>query len=148
MQLVSGNGTSNGILEILYQREWYTMCSPYYYYYYSNTYYNHGDVVCKELGYDGGVVVSDSRRQQTSERMYRYQLWYYYYLDCEGTEDSIYDCDNRYGEFYYTYCSNIAEYSCQSKFTKSSQNTCLCNYVLCNKNRHVFVPRAVSHMLA
>ena len=115
MRLTNGNGTSNGMLEILYQKEWYTMCSPSYYYYYYNS-YNHGDVVCKELGYDGGVVVSNSRRQLTSERIYRYQLWYYYYLECEGTEDSIYDCVSRYGEFFNSYCSYTAEYSCQSMF--------------------------------
>ena len=113
MRLTSGNGTSNGILEILSQREWYTMCSRSYYYFY-NSYDNYGDVVCKELGYNGGVVVSRSRQQLTSERMYRYQLWRYYYLQCDGTENSIYDCNNRYGEFYYGYCSYIAEYSCQS----------------------------------
>lgn len=112
VRLTNGNGTSNGILEILFQREWYTTCSPSYYYY--NNRYNHGDIVCKELGYNGGVVVSNSIRQLTSERMYRYQLWYYYYLECDGTEDSIYDCDNRYGEFYYSYCYYVAEYSCQS----------------------------------
>ena len=116
MQLTNGSETSNGILEILYQREWYTMCSRYYYYsyYYYNSYNNYGDVVCKELGYDGGVVVSHSRQQLTSEHTYRYQLWRDYSLQCKGTEDSIYDCNNRYGEFYYSYCSYIAEYSCQS----------------------------------
>ena len=111
MQLTNGTGASDGILEVLYQREWYTICS--YYYYYSNN--NDGSVVCKELGYDGGVVVSDNRQQTTSEYMYTYHLWPYLY--CEGSEDSIYDCINYYEEFSYSYCSYIAEYSCQSMFT-------------------------------
>ena len=118
VRFTNGNGISNGMLEILFQREWYTMCSPSYYSYYKR--YNHGDVVCKELGYDRGVVVSNSRQQLTSERMYRYQLWYHNYLECEGTEDSIYDCVNHYGEFYNRYCSYTAEYSCQSMFTMNT----------------------------
>ena len=122
VQLTNGNATSDGLLEILYQGEWYTTCRPndyyyfhYYYYYYYPSYNSHGDVVCKELGYDGGVVVSERRQQLTYD--YRYQLWYYD-LYCEGTEHSIYDCVSQYGydEFYNSYCSSIAEYSCQSKY--------------------------------
>lgn len=111
MQLTSGNGSFNGILEILYQGEWYTTCQPRYYYSYY-TYSNHGDVVCKELGFDGGAVAVSSRRM-SRYLTYRYQLWYYD-LYCDGTEDSIYDCTSRYSDFYYSYCYYIAEYSCQS----------------------------------
>ena len=114
MRLINGTETSNGILEVLYQREWYTICSRSSRAYYSYHDHNDGHVVCKELGYDRGVIVSNSTRQLTSERLYRYQLWHYYYLNCEGNEDSIYDCANHYDEF--TYCSYIAEYSCQSMF--------------------------------
>ena len=71
-------------------------------------------MICKELGFDGGVVVSERRRQLTYD--YRYQLWYGLY--CEGTEHSIYDCTSRYGydEFSYSSCRYITEYSCQSKY--------------------------------
>ena len=118
MQLTNGNGKFDGVLEILYQGEWYTTCRPsdynyyYNYYYYYYPYNNHGDVVCKELGYDGGVVAFYSRRPITYQ--YIYPLWDYS-LYCEGTEDSIYDCFNRYGEFYYSSCY-AAEYSCQSMY--------------------------------
>ena len=69
MQLTNGNTTSDGQLEILYQGEWYTTCPPdrynynynYYYYRYYPSYNNDGDVVCKELGYYGGAVLSGSR---------------------------------------------------------------------------------------
>ena len=116
VRLINGTETSNGILEVLYQREWYTICSlssrSYYYYYY----HNDGHTVCKELGYDGGVVVSNSTQQLTSERIYRYQLWRYYDLICAGNEDSIYDCVDHYREFSSSYCYYIAQYSCQSMF--------------------------------
>ena len=119
VQLTNGNQSSDGFLEILYQGEWYTTCRPndynyyhYYYYYYPyySTYNNHADVVCKELGYNKGAVAIGRRRRLTSEQ--QYQLWQYD-LYCEGTEDSIYDCVNRYEDFYYS-CSYIPEYSCQS----------------------------------
>ena len=118
MQLTNGNQSSDGLLEILYQGEWYTTCRPddynyYYYYYYSSTYNNHADIVCKELGYDKGAVAFNRRQRLTSE--HRYQLWYYR-LFCEGTEDSIYDCVSHYDDPYYR-CYDIAEYSCQSMDT-------------------------------
>ena len=132
MQLTNGNATSDGQLEILYQGEWYATCSPdrynyhyYYYYYYYRypSYNNDGDVICKELGYYGGVVISGRRRQLTNEN--RHQLWYYD-LYCDGTENSVYDCTGQYGydDFYPGYCSYLAEYSCQSKHTSS----CVCMY--------------------
>ena len=113
MKLTNGNTTSDGQLEILYQGEWYTTCRPRDYYSSSlYSYGSHGDVVCKELGYYGGVVVSDQRWQPTYAT--RYQL--YSDLYCDGTEDSIYDCVSRYGYEKFRYgCSYIAEYSCQSK---------------------------------
>ena len=114
MQLTNGNTTYDGQLEVLYQGEWYTTCRPRNYYSSSlYSYGSHGDVVCKELGYYGGVVVSGERRRHTFAN--RYQLWYIY-LYCDGTEDSIYDCVSRYryDELRYR-CSYIAEYSCQSK---------------------------------
>ena len=111
MQLTNGNTTSDGQLEILYQGEWYTTCPP------RDSYGSHENVVCKELGYYGGVVVSERRRQLTYRN--RYHLWSSY-LYCDGTEDSIYDCESRYGYDYFPYrCSYIAEYSCQSKHTIS-----------------------------
>ena len=116
MRLTSGTETSNGIVEILYQREWYTICLPYSQIYHNHNYHNNGHVVCKELGYDGGLVFSNSTQRQTSERMYRYQLWHFFNLNCEGNEDSIYDCANHYREFSYSSCPYIAEYSCQSMF--------------------------------
>ena len=118
MQLTNGNQSSDGILEILYQGEWYTTCQPddynyyhyYIYYYYYSAYNNHADVVCKELGYDKGAVAFGNWRRLASEQ--QYQLWYHD-LYCEGTEDSIYDCVKHYGDLYYS-CSYVAEYSCQS----------------------------------
>ena len=123
MQLTNGNQSSDGLLEILYQGEWYTTCRRddynyysyyyYYHYYYTPDYNNHADIVCKELGYDKGAVAFNSRQRVTSE--YRYQLWYYD-LYCEGTEDSLYDCVSHYDDLYYS-CNYIAEYSCQSMNT-------------------------------
>ena len=116
VQLTNGNATSDGQLEILYQGEWYTTCPPRDYYSSSlYSYGSHGDVVCKELGYYSGVVVSDERRQLT----FSYQLWYSD-LYCDGTEDSIYDCVGRYGyDELRFYCPYIAGYSCQSKHATS-----------------------------
>ena len=111
VQLTNGHGTSDGLLEILFQGEWYTTCRPNQY----SSQNNHGDVVCKELGFDEGFVVSDGRRKPISE--YRYQLWYYH-LYCEGTENSIYDCVIQRNVLYFSYyrCSYLAEYSCQSMY--------------------------------
>ena len=118
MQLTTGNVTSDGLLQILYQGEWYTTCRPnnyyynsYYYYYYPYPYNNHANIVCRELGYDGGVVAFGRRRRLTE---YMHQLWYYD-LYCEGTEDSIYDCIHLNDILSRYYCSYLAEYSCQSK---------------------------------
>ena len=113
VQLTNGNETSDGLLEILYQGEWYTTCDQGDYFY--RSYNNHGEVVCKELGYD--EVVAFGRRRKLSTE-HRYQLWSYD-LYCEGTEDSIYDCVSRYNndKLSYSYCSYIAEYSCQSMYT-------------------------------
>ena len=113
MKFTNGNKSSDGVLEIIYQGEWYTTCQPndYSSYYYNRYVYNrHANVVCKELGYERGVIASDSRRRVTSEQ---HQLWYYD-LYCEGTEDSIYDCSTRYNDFSYRYCYYVPEYSCQS----------------------------------
>ena len=124
VQLTSGNATSDGVLQILYQGEWYTTCGPdyyiyyYYYYHYQDRYNNHADVVCRELGYDEGVVAVGERLG--SERLlaseYRHQLWDSW-LYCEGTEDSIYNCVNHQDIFRQYYCSSyLVEYSCQSMF--------------------------------
>ena len=118
VQLTNGSTSSDGQLNILYQGEWYTTC-PLRDYYSSSlySYGSHGNVVCKELGYYGGVVVSNRRRQLTYRN--RYHLWSSY-LYCDGIEDSIYDCESRYGYDNFLYrCSSIAEYSCQSKQTTS-----------------------------
>ena len=110
VQLTNGSGTSDGILKILYQGEWYTTCGPNDY-----SYNNHEEVVCKELGYDGAVTFGRRRKSYTE---HRYQLWSYY-LYCEGNENSIYDCVSHYNynELSYSNCYYIAEYSCQSMFT-------------------------------
>ena len=122
IQLINGSDSSNGLLKILYQGEWFTTCQPnrynyfeyFYYYSYYSAYNNHADVVCKELGYDKGAVVFDRRRVLPSERQYR--LWHND-LYCEGTENSLYDCKSRYYEVLSYRCSYIPTYSCQSMNT-------------------------------
>jgi len=86
-------------------------------------------VVCKELGYDGGVVFNGRRQKLRNE--YGYQLWDNY-LFCDGTENSIYDCAERQftSNYAYRYCSYIPEYSCQSMY--------VCMYV-CILHLHNFV---------
>ena len=102
VQLTYGFQPTDGFLEVLYQGEWYTICEL------NN--YNHADIVCKELGYDMGVVTFGRKKKLTSEQ--QYQLWSRS-LYCKGTEDSIYDCVGRYDEFRFS-CPYLAKCSCQS----------------------------------
>ena len=111
LRLTNGHVTSDGLLEILYQGEWYTTCRPNRY----SSSNNHGSVVCKELGFEKGFVVSDGRRQSFNE--YAYQLWHYT-LYCKGNENSIYDCGDQRDVLHFSRyrCSYLAEYSCQSTY--------------------------------
>ena len=102
MQLSYGIHSSDGLLEILYQGDWYTTCQ---YFYYSNT--NHAEVVCKELGYDRGFVTFQRSNRFISESQYTFRL------NCKGTEDSIHDCIAHNGVYFERYCYSLAEYSCQ-----------------------------------
>ena len=106
IRLTDGNTAADGFLEVFSQGEWYTICLPY---------DNHprnsfAAVVCRELGYEGAVTSSRRYRDYRHEHL----LWYYLY--CYGNEDSVYNCDKYFDQFYErSFCLNIPAFACQSK---------------------------------
>lgn len=105
LHLINGLTASDGVLQLYYQGEWYGVCQ---YDYYSAIDYRNGEVVCRELGYDGGIVTSDTRPRVSGEF-----LWYR--PSCTSTEDTLYDC-NYYSGFFASSSSCLnSVYVCQSK---------------------------------
>ena len=109
VQLTHGSHSSYGLLEILYQGEWYTICGSYYY-------SNSAKVVCKELGFDRGFV--GMHRVYISSSESRDKLWIRYSYNCKATEGSIYDCviSHVYDRIVRRYCYGLANYSCQGMY--------------------------------
>ena len=99
VQLTYGSHSSDGLLEILYQGDWYATCQ---YPHYSNA-----EVVCKELGYDRGFVSFQRSNRFISESQYKFRPY------CKGTEGSIYDCISHQGVYFVSNCYSSTEYSCQ-----------------------------------
>ena len=118
------NGTTpfDGILLMHYQEDWYTTCA----HSYNHRHFN-GDVICRELGYEG--LLSSYHYNRPRER--GFDLWYS--LECNGDEDSVFDCNNCCGTVSTSYCyTTSVTYVCQSKHFISLHMLCIRTKSSCN----------------
>ena len=92
VRLVNGSVPSEGRLEVFYNNTWGTVCDDYF----SNT---EGDVVCRQLNYIGlvSVVLHPSVFGSGEGPIWLDDV------DCNGSEDSIFDC----------YHNDIGVHNCQ-----------------------------------
>ncbi|XP_030851620.1 deleted in malignant brain tumors 1 protein-like [Strongylocentrotus purpuratus] len=91
IRLVDGSNDTEGMIEIMYDGSWGTICD--------NTWdMTDARVVCRMLGFDGslGAPVSASFGQGSGRILLDY-------VNCEGTEDNLADCDH----------SGFGDYTCQ-----------------------------------